>query len=70
MGKLKLQMNGPDLKWDSEVSLFSIENFKNVDRNLLGRTTPEGFITYWAKVARNPKDPEFELGSRLPDIPK
>ena len=70
MRKLKLQMNGPDLKWDDSVRNFCIENLKNVDRILLGRTTAEGFIPYWARVAANPKDPEFKLGKRLTDIPK
>ncbi len=37
---------------------------------LLGRNTAEGFIPYWARVARNPTDPLFELGKRLTDIPK
>jgi hypothetical protein len=70
MRKLKLQMNGPDFNWDDEVRSFCIGNLKNVDRILLGRTTAEGFIPYWARVASNPADPEFELGKRLTDIPK
>jgi dihydrofolate reductase len=70
MRKLKLQMNGPDFKWDDEVRRFCIENLKNVDCILLGRTTAEGFIPYWAQVSSNPRDPEFKLGKRLTDIPK
>ena len=75
MRKLKLQMNGPDLSWDDEVTSFSLENLKNVDCILLGRKTAEGFIPYWAEVVNNPsaqnlKDGDYKLGKPLTDIPK
>ncbi len=70
MRKLKLQMNiALDNKWDSGMSVFSIDNLKNVDCILHGRKTAEGFIPYWAKVAGNPSDSEHELGKRFSEIP-
>jgi len=71
MRKLKLQMNiSLDGKWDDEMTRFSIDNLKKVDSILLGRVTAEGFIPYWAEVAKNPKDSFYKLGKLLHDIPK
>ncbi|MBS0030892.1 dihydrofolate reductase family protein [Chitinophaga sp. 22321] len=70
MRKLKLQMNillGN--KWDSGMSDFSIDNLKNVDCILHGRKTGEGFIPYWAEVASNPNDTEYQLGKLFKEIP-
>lgn len=57
-------------KWDAGMTKFSIDNLKNVDSILLGRTTAEGFIPYWADVAKNPKDSFQKLGKPLHTIPK
>jgi dihydrofolate reductase len=77
MRKLKLQMAvSLDGKWDDEMTDFSLDNLRNVDNILLGRKTAEGFIPYWADVARNPKgrsykkDNMYKLGKPLTDIPK
>ncbi|HMF71896.1 MAG TPA: dihydrofolate reductase family protein [Flavitalea sp.] len=70
MRKLKVQMNiALDNKWDSGMSKFSIENLKKVDCILHGRKTAEGFIPYWAEVATNPDESEYELGRLLTGIP-
>jgi dihydrofolate reductase len=71
MRKIKLQMNlSLDDKWDVGMTNFCIGNLKNVDSILLGRTTAEGFIPYWADVAKNPKDILYKLGKPLHTIPK
>ncbi len=71
MRKLKLQMNiALDGTWDKAMTNFSIDNLKNVDCIFLGRNTAEGFIPYWEKVAKNPKDSLYKLGKPLNDIPK
>jgi len=36
----------------------------------LGRKMAPGFIPYWAKVAANPDDPQFEFGKKMTDTPK
>jgi len=67
---LKVQMNiALENKWDSGMSKFSIENLKTVDCVLHGRKTAEGFIPYWADVAANPNESEYELGRLLTGIP-
>jgi dihydrofolate reductase len=71
MRKIKLQMNlSLQDKWDFGMTKFSIDNLKNVDSILLGRTTAEGFIPYWTDVANNTKDPFHKLGKPLQTIPK
>lgn len=57
-------------KWDAGMTKFSIDNLKNVDSILLGRTTAEGFIPYWADVAKNQKDSFYKLAKPLHTIPK
>jgi dihydrofolate reductase len=72
MRKLKLQMNFAGIDWDSDMVDFCIENLKGVDSILLGRKTAEGFIPYWAEVAKNP-DPDdinSRLGRPLTEIPR
>jgi dihydrofolate reductase len=74
MRKLKLQMNGTDLKWDDEVVNFCLQNLENVDCIALGRNTAEDFIPYWTNVKSSPTDPEYKLekplGKPLADIHK
>jgi dihydrofolate reductase len=72
MRKLKLQMNFAGIAWDNVMVDFCLENLKNVDGILLGRNTAEGFIPYWADVAKNPlpDDINASLGKPLTDIPK
>jgi len=72
MRKLKLQMNFSGIDWDNDMVDFCIDNLKNVDSILLGRNTAEGFIPYWAEVAKNPDphDIHSRLGKPLTDIPK
>lgn len=72
MRKIKLQMNFDGIKWDNEMVNFCVDNLKNVDSILLGRITAEGFIPYWADVAKNPQpdDINSKLGKPLTDIPK
>ena len=80
MRKIKLQMTASidgfvkskqgDSVWDKEVTDFCINNLEDVDAILLGRSTTEDFIPYWADVAANPTDEFNTLGKRLTDIPK
>jgi dihydrofolate reductase len=72
MRKLKLQMNFAGINWDEDMINFCIDNLSNVDTILLGRITAEGFIPYWAEVARNPdpNDMNSRLGKPLTEIAK
>jgi len=82
MRKLKLQMQisldgfvsakygGTFFNWDDEVRSFCIENLADVDCILLGSKTAENLIPYWAGVANNAEDPDYELGKRITEIPK
>jgi hypothetical protein len=81
MRGLKLQMQvsidgvvgaqrGHHFNWDEEVRQYSIANAANVDCILLGRKTATGFIPHWKSVAANPKDPDFEIGTLITNIPK
>jgi dihydrofolate reductase len=55
---------------DEEFRNFSIANLEQVDCIILGRKTALDFIPYWAAVAENPNDPDFQLGKKLTDTPK
>ncbi len=84
MRKLKLQMvvtidgfglvpsdkGETNFSWDDQVNDFCIENLEDVDNIVLGRTTADGFIPYWAVVANNPDDKMYDIGKPLTDIPK
>ncbi len=81
MRKLKLQMQvsidgvvgggrSHRSNWDVEVRQYSIANTANVDCILLGRKTAVGFIPHWKSVAESPKDPDFEFGKLITNIPK
>jgi dihydrofolate reductase len=81
MRRLKLQMQisidgmvgvqrGHHFNWDEEVRRYSVANAANVDCILLGRKTATGFIPHWKSVADNPKDPDFEIGTIITNIPK
>ncbi|HEX8037902.1 MAG TPA: dihydrofolate reductase family protein [Chryseosolibacter sp.] len=71
MRKIKLQMNlSLGDKWDDGMTEFCIDNLRNVDAILLGRTTAEGFIPYWADIAKNPSDSFHALAQPLHTIPK
>ena len=65
-------MNFGGINWDDDMINFCIDNLRNVDSILLGRNTAEGFIPYWAEVAKNPNpnDINSRLGKPLTDIPK
>jgi len=70
--RLKLQMNFAGIAWDSMMVDFCLDNLHDVDCILLGRKTAEGFIPYWAEVAKHtrPDDINARLGKPLTDIPK
>lgn len=85
MRKLKLQVQmsvdgfiaGPNgemdwMRWDWDDALknYVTELMETVDCIVLGRKLAQGFIPYWAAVAANPDDPEFEGGKVLTDTPK
>jgi len=72
MRKLKVQMNFEGINWDDDMVTFCIDNLKNVDSILLGRTTAEGFIPYWKDVAENPNpdDINSRIGKPINDTPK
>jgi dihydrofolate reductase len=72
MRKLKVQMNFEGISWDDDMVTFCVDNLKNVDSILLGRTTAEGFIPYWKEVAENPTpgDINNRVAKPINDIPK
>lgn len=69
-GLVPTDNGGTTFIWDDEVTDFCIDNLRNVDSIVLGRTTAEGFIPHWAGVAANPADKDYNLGKPLTDIPK
>jgi dihydrofolate reductase len=75
MRELKLQMQisidgfvtanngGTNFNWDNEVRSYCIKNLTDVDCILIGRKTAESIIDYWAGVASNPENPDYEWES-------
>jgi hypothetical protein len=53
-----------------EVKQYSIANAANPDYVLLGHKTATSFIPHWKSVTANPKDPDFEIGRLITNIPK
>jgi dihydrofolate reductase len=72
MRNLKLQMNFAGINWDDDMITYCVDNLKNTDSILLGRTTAEGFIPYWKEVAekQDPADINTRLGRPINDTPK
>ena len=85
MRKLKLQVQmsidgyiaGPNgemdwmiFNWDDGLNNHVKELTEPVDCIVLGRKLAEGFIPYWAGIAANPEDPQYEAGKKFTDTPK
>lgn len=56
--------------WDSELEAYVEAITEPVDCIVLGRKLAEGFIPYWASVAENPADPQFEAGKKFTNTRK
>lgn len=56
--------------WDTELETYVEGITEPVDCIVLGRKLAEGFIPYWASVAANPDNPEFEAGKKFTDTHK
>ncbi|RYC70912.1 dihydrofolate reductase family protein [Spirosoma sordidisoli] len=80
MRKLKLQVQmtvdgyigGPNgemdwmtFDWDDALKEYVKELTDPVDCIVLGRKLAEGFIPYWASVAANPDNPDYEAGQKF-----
>lgn len=85
MRKLKLQVQvsidgfiaGPNgemdwmvWNWDEELKSYVKEITGTVDCIIMGRKLAEGFIPYWATVAENPDDPQYNFGLTMKDTHK
>jgi len=85
MRKLKLQVQisidgfiaGPTnemdwmaFEWDDELKHFVSALTEPVDCIVLGRNLAEGFIPYWASVAADRTNPEYEAGRTFTDTHK
>jgi dihydrofolate reductase len=85
MRKLKLQVQlsvdgficGPNgemdwmvWNWDESLKTYVKELTEPVDCIVMGRNLATGFIPYWANVASNPDDPQYEFGKIMTDVPK
>lgn len=85
MRKLKLQVQltidgfvaGPNgemdwmtVPWTEDINKYVAEITAPVDTIVLGRKLAQGFIPYWAGVAANPDDPEFEAGRKFTNANK
>ncbi|MDF2187887.1 dihydrofolate reductase family protein [Paraflavitalea sp. CAU 1676] len=85
MRKLKLQVTmtldgfvgGPNgeldwmtCPWTDDINQYVGGIVKDVDTILLGRKLAEGFIPYWADVAKEPEHPEYDGGRIFTDTPK
>jgi dihydrofolate reductase len=85
MRKLKLQVQitidgfvcGPNgeldwmiFNWDGKIMKYVNELTDSSDTILLGRKMTPGFMTYWAGVVEDPKNPEYLFGRKMINTPK
>lgn len=85
MRKLKLHMSmtldgfvgGPNgemdwmtCPWTDDLNNYVAGIVDNIDTIVLGRKLAEGFIPYWADVAKDTSHPEYDGGRIFTDTPK
>ena len=56
--------------WDDDLKQYVAGLFEPVDCIVLGRKLAEGFIPYWANVAANPDEPDYETGKEFSNTHK
>jgi dihydrofolate reductase len=56
--------------WDEQLKQYVQNITDQIDLIILGRKLAEGFIPYWAKVASDSQDPEYEAGKIFTETPK
>jgi dihydrofolate reductase len=56
--------------WDEQLKQYVQNITDQMDLIILGRKLAEGFIPYWAKVASDSQDPEYEAGKIFTETPK
>ena len=64
------EMDWMIFNWDDALNNYVKELTEPVDCIVLGRKLAEGFIPYWAAIAANPEDPEYQAGKKFTDTPK
>lgn len=64
------EMDWVTLPWTDDINNYVGAILEPVDTIVLGRKLAEGFIPYWADVAADPGNPEFEGGKKFTDTPK
>lgn len=56
--------------WDDKLKDYTSALNDPVTTILLGKNMTEGFISHWAKVAEDPKNPDHEFGRQMIDTKK
>lgn len=64
------EMDWMIFNWDDELIKYVKEITEPVDCIVLGRKLAQGFIPYWAAVAANQDDPQYEAGKKFTDTNK
>ncbi len=56
------EMDWMTVNWSDDLIAYVTKLTDSVDTIILGRNLAQGFIPYWANVASNPDNPEYEAG--------
>ena len=56
------EMDWMKFPWCDDIISYVKQLTEPVDTIILGRKLAEGFIPHWANVAKNPEDPEYDVG--------
>ena len=64
------EMDWMTCPWTEDINKYVAEITAPVDTIVLGRKLAQGFIPYWASVASEPDNPEFEAGNKFTETHK
>lgn len=64
------EMDFMEMNWGKDIQTYVKDLTDPVGTIVLGRKLAEGFIPYWASVARNTDNPEVEAGKKFTNTPK
>lgn len=64
------ELDWMSFSWDDKIAELVNDLTDSSGTIILGRKMTPGFITYWQGTVENPKNPEYEFGRKMIDIPK
>ena len=64
------EMDWMSFSWTDDIIEYVKEITEPVDSIILGRRLAEGFIPHWNNVAKNPNNPDFQVGVKFSMTPK